>query len=110
ASRFLHQTGKRLAPVAENAAADPQRLRAMLCLRAWRSQKLRAAKSPFAWQSQGRGASARAEKSIRNNCCTARKDVPGGSPENIRSRFHCWEFARQSQAREPGCGDNRRVR
>ena len=70
-----------------------QRHRARPRRQAGQRQQRRAGRLRFAWQSQGRGASARGGKPVRNSGCTARKDVPGGSPENIRSRFHCLEFA-----------------
>src|SRR5580704_3501532 len=100
-----------MAPVAENAGADlVQRHPATRCLQGWRLQTRLAAKLRFAWQSQGPGASAQCAKSVRNNGCTARIDAPGGSLENIRSRFHCWEFARRFQVQARGCDDNRRAR
>jgi hypothetical protein len=51
-----------------------------------------------------------AAKPVRNSGCTARRDVPGGSPGSIRCRFRRWGSAPRWPGREPGCGGSRRVR
>jgi len=38
------------------------------------------------------------------------KSCPDESPENIRSRFHCLEFALRWPGREHDCGGSRRAR
>src|SRR5713101_8665906 len=110
-SRFLLQLGTLLASVAENASAAPaQPHRAAPRLRGWQPPQRLAAIARPASQSPKRAASVPAAKPVRNNDCTARRDVPVWSPENIRSRFRYLGFAPRWPGPEHGYDGSRRAR